>query len=125
MEEKNKDFDNFDENFILSKLKKHQKKKAKAILEQIKEHGDQLTFDKSGVVFIEGNSIPGSNIAYLLYCVLNAKKNAPGYEEFILKLQQLGLSQFIPKKSSSQESKIEIPIDSSPYNTEGWYYLGP
>lgn len=110
----------------MAKLKKHQQKKAKAILAQIKEHGDQLTFDKAGVVFIEGNSIPESNIADILHCLFNSKKNAPGYLEFVLKLQQMGLSKFIPKKSALPKKDIvQNQMDSSAYNTEGWYYLGP
>lgn len=93
-------------------------------MNHIKEQPDQLTFDDSGTVFIEGNALPQSNIYRLLQDLFCAKSKGAGYGAFVLKLQQMGLSRYIPKKSIPEpEPSTQNAIP--PYNLEEWYYLGP
>lgn len=124
VEEKNLGFNSFDEEALLSTLNKNQKKKALDILRHIKEQGDQLTFDGTGIVFIEGKSLPGSNIYQLLHSLFSAKPKSTGFAAFVAKLQQMGLSRFLPKKCLPV-LKVENTNTSPPYNLEDWYYLGP
>ena len=124
IQEKNLTFDKFDEKILLSKLKNNQNKKALEILRHIKDQPDQLTFDDKGTVFIEQTSLPNSNIYKLLQALLTSKSNEPGFSSFVLKLQQMGLSRFIPKKSQPPlDNSSSVPIP--PYNLDQWYYLGP
>lgn len=125
MDEKNLTFDKFDESALLSKLKENQKRKARDILKHIKEQPDQLTFDDSGTVYIEGNALPQSNIYQLLQDMFCAKSKGPGYSAFVLKLQQMGLSRYIPKKSLPEQDQSEASKPLPPYNLAEWYYLGP
>lgn len=125
VDEKNLTFNKFDEGALLSKLKQNQRRKALDILKHMKEQPDQLSFDESGTVFIEGNALPQSNVYKLLQDLFCAKSKGPGFNAFVLKLQQMGLSRYIPKKSIPEPELGTVNKPHSSYNLEQWYYLGP
>ena len=107
--QKNVLFNKFDESDLISGLKNFQKKKAEAILNVLKSQPDQLSFDTNGVVFIEGRSIPDSNIKeYLNALFTGGKKSNSGFQDFVIKLQQMGLSQYISKKSLHVRDESEL-----------------
>lgn len=122
----NKFFNKFDEQDVLNSLKSFQKKKAQAILSEIKKQPDQLMFDTNGTVFIEGKSIPDSNIKDFLFSLFNGKSSTlNGFKDFVVKLQQLGLSRFIPKKSLPLEDfRPENIVEKNPFSMEKWYFIG-
>ena len=121
----NKFFNKFDERDVLNNLKGFQKKKAQAILSEIKKQPDQLTFDTNGTAFIKGKSIPESNIKEFLFSLFNGKSTLNGFKDFVVKLQQLGLSRYIPKKSLPVEDfQPQNIVEKNPFSMEKWYFIG-
>ena len=121
----NKFFNKFDERDVLNNLKGFQKKKAQAIISEIKKQPNQLTFDTNGTVFIEGKSIPESNIKDFLFSLFNGKSTLNGFKDFVVKLQQLGLSRYIPKKSLPVEDfQPQNIVEKNPFSMEKWYFIG-
>ena len=119
-------FNDFDENVLLKDFKPFQKKKAIAILSEIKKQPDQLTFDKNGTIFIEGNNIPNSNISVYLKALFSGKtKDIDGFQDFINKLQKIGLSRFIPKKCLPKyKFDPSKSVEKNPFSMEKWYFIG-
>lgn len=118
-------FNQFEENHLLEGLKNFQKKKALAIINEIKKQPDQLTFDNNGTVYIEGNSIPDSNFKDFLIALSSGKSKPVGFKDFVIKLQQMGLSRYIPKKSLPiKEFDPKEIIDKNPFSMEKWYFIG-
>lgn len=118
-------FNKFDENHLLNGLKNFQKKKALAILSEMKKQPDQLSFDTNGIVYIEGNSIPDSNFKDYLIALTSGKKKPVGFKDFVIKLQQMGLSRYIPKKCLPiKEFDPKIIIEKNPFSLEKWYFIG-
>lgn len=110
----------------MKSLKQSTRKKAIALLNTIKEHGDQLTFDVTGNVFIDGDVLPNTNIYKLLINLFSGKNKEPGFIDFVRKLQAIGLSRFIPKKVIPKDNLyVDNPNQLHPFNVEKWYYLGP
>ena len=118
-------FNKFDESNLLNGLKTFQKKKALAIISEMKKQPDQLTFDSNGIVYIEGKSIPDSNIKDFLIALSSGKTKPVGFKDFVIKLQALGLTRYIPKKCLPiKEFDPTIIIEKKPFSMEKWYYLG-
>ena len=118
-------FNKFDESDLLKGLKTFQKKKALSILNELKKQPDQLTFDTNGTVVIEGRSIPDSNIKTYLSALFSGKSSSPGFKDFVAKLQQMGLSSYIPKKSLPEtEFDPEKIVEKDPFSLEKWYFIG-
>ena len=122
----NDGFNNFDEAHLLKDFKKFQRKKAEAILSEMKKQPDQLTFDSTGVVIIEGKSVPESNIKDFLTCLFTGKPSNPiGFDDFIDKLQRIGLSRFIPRKRLPHKTfQIKNDDRGGPFSLEKWYFIG-
>ena len=77
-------FNKFDENHLLEGLKTFQKKKALAIISEMKKQPDQLTFDSNGIVYIEGKSIPDSNFKDYLIALTSGKNKPNGFKDFVV-----------------------------------------
>ena len=74
---------------------------------------------------IEGRSIPDSNIKTYLSALFSGKSSSPGFKDFVAKLQQMGLSAYIPKKSLPEtEFDPEKIVEKDPFSLEKWYFIG-
>jgi len=92
----------------------------------MKRQPDQLTFNDSGTVIIEGRSVPESNIKACLEALFSGKASPAGFKDFVVKLQQMGLSRYIPKKSlPSIEFDPSKIVEENPFSLEKWFYIGP
>jgi hypothetical protein len=121
----NQEFNDFDEKHILSGLKNFQKKKALAIINEFKKQPDQITFDTNGTVIIEGKSIPESNISDYFKALFSGKSSPVGFKDFLIKMQQMGLSRYIPKKSiPARDFDPNEIVEKNPFSLEKWYYIG-
>jgi len=119
------EFNSFDESHLLSGLKNFQKKKALAIISELKKQPDQITFDTNGTVIIEGKSIPESNISDYLKALFSGKSSPVGFKDFVLKMQEIGLSRYIPKKSlPKKDFDPNVIVEKNPFSMEKWYYIG-
>lgn len=104
---KNDANDGFDECALLHLVPQEHQLKAKSLLQEIDSRGSELTWNSSGVVFIDRISIPNSNFFIIyphLFQKAFPKREIPGLKEVINKLKIMGLSHFIGLNSSSNDS---------------------
>jgi nitrogen fixation protein len=48
-----------------------------------------------------------------------------GFKDFVLKLQEMGLSRYIPKKSlPKKDFDPNVIVEKNPFSMEKWYYIG-
>jgi hypothetical protein len=121
----------FDENVLLEKVPEKHRMKARELLDSI-EDSTSITWNLDGVVFIDGASLPDSNIFKLLPEIFksNPNKKLPGFAEFVTELANLGHAHLLHKNllrglirngTIADHSTIYNYIKQKPGN---WYYLG-
>ena len=88
------------------------RKKASQLLKEFNVRGNELTYDSSGVIYIDGVSIPNSDIFVLFPYLFKAKrrKNLVGFEDFYQKIVDMGLLDFIYRR----EVKFHIEKEKKP-----------
>lgn len=98
---KDDDNDDYDESALLHLIPESHQFNANFLLKKIDSRASELTWNSSGVVFIDKYSIPDSNI-FMIYPHLFKNslpnKKIPGLIEVIKKLDVMGLSQYISLK---------------------------
>lgn len=123
---KNDENDVFDEVALLEKVPKSQLQKAKSLLQVFDSHPEEVTWNTSGVVFIDDVSIPNSDINKIFPLLFDRKdisnSNVYGLKELILKIDLMGKSHLICQKVKSFVSADSISSDDS--ETNPWYYIG-
>ena len=98
---------------VVEHIPKTMRPRATAILKRLKERPDIITWDKTGQVKLEGQSIPQSNISDLISDALRARKNfnSTGSKEFFRTLSKINM----PKDLVRNEGRWkEAQMDSSP-----------
>jgi|LakMenE18May11ns_1017448.scaffolds.fasta_scaffold9749403_1 hypothetical protein len=142
---KNDDNDNYDESALLHLIPEKDKFNAKCLLSKLETRGSELTWNSSGVVFIDNISIPNSNV-FMIYPHLFQKSlpksQIPGLKEVIKKLEDMGLKKFIlvsdvckDKELAESvgaavgagqtiEEKSDIEVLPQTDVEDEWYYLG-
>jgi hypothetical protein len=83
-----------------------------------------LTWNPSGVIFVDQVAIPNSNIFDILPIIYKQKypaKTIIGLQEFISKVNLMGLGHLINLKPMSSKMKSTQPSESY----TNWWYLGP
>jgi len=125
--------DNFDSSRLLKLVPKRFKAQAAILLKAFDERAAELTFNSDGSIFIDGCSIPGTNIYELLPAVFKVTKNRThivGFDEFFQKLRDMGLSHLVAKnngtvkKVKTPELKTpELPKSSGTKSNTNWWYL--
>ena len=121
--------DKFDENHLLRLIPKRYKSQAHTLLKVCDERAAEFTFNVNGVIFIDGTSLPGTNIFELfpaLFKRTRSRSKLVGFHEVIQKLADMGLSHLIirsdeqPKvKKEKQKLVTDIPTSSM----TNWWYL--
>ena len=102
---------------VVEHIPKTMRPRATAILNRLKERPDVITWDKTGEVKLEGESIPQSNILDLISDALRARKNfnLTGSKEFFCVLSKINM----PKDLVRNEKRWkEAQMDSS-FSEEG------
>lgn len=117
--------DGFDEKYLLRQVPKKSQAQAQNLLKVLNERANELTWSSSGSVFVDGTSIPNSDIFKIFPSLF--KKQSPkrmkGFQEFVQKLRSMGLCHLIPIKetqaiSTSQAHKAKNESISQ------WWYIG-
>ena len=113
------------ENILLKFVPRNYKEKAKTLLQIFDDRPNELTWDNSGVIWIDQVAIPNSNI-YSLFPYLFRRKIpkdvlAKGFQDFVQKLNQMNLGHLLNCKKIS-ENPI-IPNASSNRKPTKWWYL--
>ncbi len=99
--------DYFDENALVNLVPEKNKFKAKCLLQNINERGSELTWNSSGIVFIDKISIPNTNFFIIfphLFQNVMPSKEIPGLQEVVKKLNIMGLGQYIGLNLCSNEN---------------------
>lgn len=120
------------EELLLTKIPKKFHERAKKLLEAIDVFSTIITWNKNGVLFLDGQSIPQSNIFKLMPEVFKFHPDhaLPGFPEFVSKIASLGLGALINRtilRGLNRTKKIENQKDLYDYvtsNKANWYYIG-
>jgi len=115
--------DKFDSQHLLKLVPKLYKQKATQLLEIFEQQPNDISYNSQGVLFIDSESVPNSNI-FLLFPALFKRKSQKlsGLHEFINKLHQMNLNHLIAP------SRTNIRIGAGKINTNipskaKWYFL--
>lgn len=118
-------FNKFDEQNLYKDLKNFNKKRASKIVLEMKKQPDQLSFNENGTVIVDGLNIPESNIKSCLEALFSGKGSPAGFKEFVVKLQEMGLTRYIPKKFlPKKDFDPQEIVEQNPFSLEKWYYIG-
>lgn len=116
---------------LLKKVSKKHLEKAGKLLEGFDEDPNAITWDSNGVVYINGSSLPGSDMSLLLpeLFKLAANKKLPGFFELVSEIASLGLGHLISKKMlrGLQRSKPIInqkTIYEDLKKNDNWWFIG-
>ena len=121
--------DSFDEKRLLKAIPSRFRSKAIQLLKQFNARGTELTWNSDGVIFIDQESIPESNIFTLFPYLYKLKhpKDLNGFDDFVEKIEEMGLSDLIVKKdhylASIRKEKVSTPTVAKDDSTD-WWYLG-
>ena len=121
--------DKFDANHLLKVIPKRYKLKAETLLKVFDERAAEFTFNTSGIVFIDGTSLPGTNIFHLLPALFKQSKvraKIVGFHEVVQKLTDMGLAHLIIRPPTEAQVKVKREKHSlaSPSSSKtNWWYL--
>lgn len=124
--------DDTDELRVINALPKQFRHRASQLLQILDARSNEITYDLQLCVYIDGISIPGSNIVkYLTRLFSPHKFRVPleGFEDFVTKLNSMGLSHFYSSSSVRRSrSKQKVPnshsTSSAPaHDTDEWWLL--
>lgn len=121
----------FNEKVLLQTVPVKYQREATALLSAFDERANDITWDSSGIVYIDETSIPQSNI-YKIFPKLFKKgdpKRLPGYNEVRSKLKQMGLNHLIhatdTKPFSKKMSEENLIGEGEPSKVKmQWWYIG-
>ena len=120
--------DTFDESALLKKVPKPFKKKAQILLQIFDERPNELTWDSSGHVYVNEQSIPNANIFQLFPYLFRKRipKSVTGLPDFVAKLKSMGLSHLINCNVELKCKKVHTHQPEPKTNcSSDWWYLGP
>jgi hypothetical protein len=127
---KNDDNDSFDEEELLRHVPESQRLKAKVLINYFNKNPEQITWNSSGVIFIDQVSIPNSNIFQIFHCLFDPKCSSgskAGLDELVYKLKSLHLDHLISfeaKKDSPRDSSNASNTNNSNNDELPWWFLG-
>ena len=116
--------DVFDESRLLKLLPPSHRRKAEVLIRQFNKHPNELTWSSDGTILVDEVSIPNSDIYLLLPLLFKSSRQskAPGFEDFVLKIKEMGLDHLI----NSKHVKSIKSIASSPKTnkSKNWWFIG-
>jgi len=125
--------DEFDNSKLISLVPKRLKTRAAELLEKLAKFSNDITWTSNGVIFIDQNSLPDSNI-YEIFPQLFRTPSAPDkimyLNQIATKIASLGFGHLlsksltyglIRKRNIANENEIMTEIKTA----KNWWYLGP
>jgi hypothetical protein len=115
---------------LLNKIPSKFKQKAEKLLEVFEQVPNSITWNSDGVIFINQDSLPNSNIFILLPELFkkNPNKKLPGFYEFTSEIATLGYGHLIEKgvlRGLQRSAPIERQNELyEGIKTENWWYIG-
>lgn len=127
---KNDTNDVFDESRLLGFVPKSKRKQAQELLKLFDKYASEITWNSSGIIYIEQVAIPNSNIFITFPYLFKASvpKNLPGFKELVQKIVDLGFGHLISFKHSKTNKIAQVPPTNLNLPNEEnvpWWYLGP
>lgn len=123
---KNDENDPFDEQVLLQRVPENHRNNAKKLLKVFDSHPEDITWNTSGILFIDDVAIPNSDIK-LIFPKLFEKTddlnfNVKGLEELVFKIQLMGYGNLISRKHAPIVNLDDLSSDDS--ESTPWYYIG-
>ncbi|MDP2788491.1 MAG: hypothetical protein Q8O46_00355, partial [bacterium] len=125
--------DSFDDEKLLGLVAKGSETKAKLLLKQLQKHPNDISWTSNGVIFMDQNSLPDSNI-YDIFPKLFKKMSHPErifyLFDVVTKISTLGYAHLI-NKSLTAGLRRQFPIQNQDgilknmSSSKHWFYLGP
>jgi len=112
--------DGFDAKVLIKLVPQIYKQKAQNLLQVIEERPNDITFDTNGSVFVNGESLPNSNIKVIFPALFKkSKKTVIGLSDVLAKLQQMNMLHLVNR------SKTTALTGSGPkvMAKSNWWYL--
>jgi hypothetical protein len=115
---------------LLKRIPLKYKQKAEKLLEAFQENPNAITWNSDGVIFINQDSLPNSNIFILLPELFkkDPNKKLPGFFEFTSEIATLGLGHLIERgilrglhRPAPLENQKEL---YQGLKKENWWYIG-
>lgn len=125
--------DDFDNDRLITSVPKMFQERAKILVKELLPHSSDLTWDSSGTIFLDQESLPSSNIFKIfpyLFKRVQIPQNYPNLLELATKIASLGFGHLINKrltlglvrkKTIEDQEKIYQQIKTAKH----WWYLGP
>jgi len=128
---KDKPHDQFDSKKLIATVPKQSRYRAKLLLDDIEKRPNELSFNTSGTIFIDTESIPNSNIYKVFRYLFKSKipKKLTGFDDLLNKITEMELQRFIvypiqQSQAKKIESAIKKTIQSIPSTSKNYWYLG-
>ena len=127
------DENNFgDENNLIGKIPKKFRSRAQQLLEAFNENSASFSWNSDGTIFIDGESLPLSNIFILMPELFksNPNKELPGFYEVVKQLANLGLGHLINRqilrglRRSGPLENQTLLFNYVKQNPGKWFFLG-
>jgi hypothetical protein len=101
------------------------RRQAEVLLQQFNKHGNELTWNSDGVIFIDQISLPNSDIFVLFPYLFKSKhpKDLNGFEDFLKKINEMGLTHLIVSKHSQRSNNLNSSLPSTS-KSQNWWFLG-
>jgi len=115
--------DKFDVQHLVKLVPKLYQQKALSLLQKIEQQPSDINFDSDGVIFINSESIPSSNIFKVLPALYKKRhpKNLPGFYELVNKLKEINLKHlFVTDRLDHFHVKHDVKSEKS---NSKWYFL--
>ena len=105
------------------------KHNAEVLLKEFSKSPHSLTWNSDGVIFIDDVSIPNSNIFVFFPYLFKTRypKSLIGFDDFLEKIHEMGLSSLIKEKRKKTSSATTFPLTNhlESSSSQNWWYLGP
>ena len=130
---KSKEHDQFDHTALIAKLPKLYQERATKLLEVFDNHADQITFNETGTIFLNGTAVVNSNFFQILPYLFSTKpkRPLPGFNELVTQICSMGYGKLINNslcrglhRSKPIPNSSQLIKDIHSNSKIKWYYLG-
>ena len=114
-----------DEKRLINLTPQKYRKKAALLLKEFSRRGNELTWSTDGIIYVDEISIPSTDIYVLFPYLFKAKrpKNLLGFEDFVQKINCMGLYHLIYQKPKLYECSKSKNNPKPLENLANWWYL--
>ena len=109
---------------VVESIPRTMRPRAMALLSRLKAKPDVVTWDKTGQVKIEGETIPGLNISDLVSDAMRSRKdfNPTGAKEFFQALSKLNVPKDLVRNQNRWKQLNEKPYFTTPTSADRYSY---